>query len=193
MNEKDNKLNKGSFLYIGDQDKAEWGQPEGYPYKEITTILDGTFDFIDASGGIYGHQITDENFPIVYGKSYTIIWDGETYQCVATTIGNGQLVLGNLSFFGAGTDTGEPFLFVDQGHGKKMIATNDTAATHTITVRWENVYPISYEFLPQASQTTYGAIKKAAHVPHVTEAPTSNDFNKLLSALREAGIMRQSE
>ena len=123
--------------------------PEGYPYKEITTILDGTFEFIDASGGIYGHQITDENFPIVYGKSYTIIWDGETYQCVATTIGNGQLVLGNLSFFGTGTDTGEPFLFVDQGHGKKMIATNDTAATHTVTVRREIVYHIASEFLPE--------------------------------------------
>ena len=29
MNEKDNKLNKGSFLYIGDQDKAEWGLSRG--------------------------------------------------------------------------------------------------------------------------------------------------------------------
>ena len=34
MNEKDDKLNKGSFLYIGDQNKAEWGYPEGYPWKE---------------------------------------------------------------------------------------------------------------------------------------------------------------
>ena len=31
MSEKDDKLNKGSFLYIGDQNKAEWGVPEGYP------------------------------------------------------------------------------------------------------------------------------------------------------------------
>lgn len=56
-----------------------------------------------------------------------------------------------------------------------------------------NIHPIAPDFLPYANQTTYGAIKKAAHIPHVTEAPTSNDFNKLLSALREAGIMNQSE
>ena len=122
--------------------------PEGYPYKEITTILDGTFEFVDASGGIYGHHITDKNFTIVDGKSYTIIWDGETYQCVATTIDNGPLVLGNLSFFEAGADTGEPFLFVNQGSGKYMISTIDTDATHTVTVRWEIVYPIASEFLP---------------------------------------------
>lgn len=92
MSEKDEKLNKGSFLYIGDQDKAEWGYPEGYPKKSV------------------------------------------------------------------GTTT-----------------------------------PMASAFLPQATQTTYGAIKKAAHVPHVTEAPTSNDFNKLLSALKEAGIMSQAQ
>ena len=122
--------------------------PEGYPYKEIGTILDGTFEFVDASGGIYGHHITDKNFTIVDGKSYTIIWDGETYQCVATTIDNGPLVLGNLSFFEAGADTGEPFLFVNQGSGKYIILTIDTDATHTVTVRWEIVYPIASEFLP---------------------------------------------
>ena len=38
MSEKNDKFNKGSFLYIGDQDKAEWGYPEGYPHKEGETI-----------------------------------------------------------------------------------------------------------------------------------------------------------
>ena len=190
MSEKDDKLNKGSFLYIGDQNKAEWGYPEGYPYKEIGIILDGTFEFID-DNGLYMHKITDKNFTYADGKSYTVIWDGEAYQCVATTF-DGLSVLGNLGIMGLPNDTGEPFLFLMDDTGKSVFA-NDTAVTHTITVRWENVYPISYEFLPQAAQTTYGAIKKAAHVPHVTEAPTSNDFNKLLSALREAGIMSQSE
>ena len=192
MNEKDDKLNKGSFLYINDKEKAEWGYPEGYPHKGIGTILDGTFEF-ENSSGIYQYQFTDENFNIVDGKSYTIIWDVETYQCI-TTIVNGGIAFGNLSMFGQ-ADTGEPFIFTMSTTGTKMvyIYTMDTAATHTITVRGETFIPFSPNFLPQATQTTYGAIKKAAHVPHVTEAPTSNDFNKLLSALREAGIMRQSE
>ena len=121
--------------------------PEGYPYKEIRTILDGTFEFADNDGG-YVHLITDENFAIAGGKSYTVIWDGVTYQCVATDI-RGVLILGNLGLMDGGDDTGEPFLFVDQGNGQKAIGTNSTAATHTITVRGKVVYPIAPEFLPK--------------------------------------------
>ena len=122
--------------------------PEGYPYKEIGTILDGTFEFADG-GGLYMHQITDENFTIVDGKSYTIIWDSVTYQCVATT-SSGVLALGNLAVAGAGADTGEPFLFGIMGTNK-FIYTTDSAATHTVTVRREIAYPIAEEFLPESA------------------------------------------
>ena len=123
--------------------------PEGYPHKEIgAPILDGTFEFVYSSGaGVYMHQIVYENFTIVDGKSYTVIWDGETYQCVAATVNNAT-VFGNLAITGAGSDTGEPFLFVDQGDGQKAIGTNNTAATHTVIVRGEIAYPIAHEFLP---------------------------------------------
>ena len=122
--------------------------PEGYPYKEMATILDGTFEFSDHNG-IYMHRITDEDFIIIDSKSYTVIWDGEAYQCVATTIED-SLILGNLAIAGApDSDTGEPFLFIDQINGQKAIGTNNTAATHTITVRGEVVYPIAPEFLPK--------------------------------------------
>ena len=78
--------------------------PDGYPYKEQETILDGTFEFADG-GGVYMHQIADEGFTIVDGKSYTIIWDVETYQCVATDY-SGLPILGNLAVVHAGSDTG---------------------------------------------------------------------------------------
>ena len=83
--------------------------PEGYPYKEMATILDGTFEFSDHNG-IYMYGITDEDFIIIDGKSYTVIWDGETYQCVAITL-DGLPLLGNLAIAGVGDNTGEPFLF----------------------------------------------------------------------------------
>ena len=149
MNEKDDKLNKGSFLYINDEEKAEWGQPEGYPWKEIETILDGTFEFADGGDGIYMQQIADEGFTIVDGKSYTIIWDVETYQCVAITVDNGLVVLGNLAIVDAGNDTGEPFAFMDQGNGQKAIVTTDTATTHTVRVYPNTIHPLNGIYLPE--------------------------------------------
>ena len=145
--------------------------PEGYPYKEIRTILDGTFEFADSGRGIYMHQIADENFTYADGNSYTVIWDGEAYQCVAITIKNGIIALGNLAIAVVGTDTGEPFLFADKG-GQKLIMTTDTAATHTVTVRGEVVYPITSEFLPEG----YPYKKKSEILPEtVVQIETANE------------------
>ena len=203
MNEKDDKLNKGSFLYIGDQDKAEWGYPEEYPHSEIseTTIIDKleisgfTYDqdidaYIGPSESIM--QLLDSDPTIremaMNGKPFTIIWDGTPYNCVFNISISG---FGNPSLmYDSAPDTGEPFLIDIHG-----IFTKENNNSHTVEIKIvdEIIYPMASDFLPQANQNAYGAIKKAAHVPHVTEAPTSNDFNKLLSALREAGIMSQSE
>ena len=122
--------------------------PDGYPYKEQETILDGTFEFADG-GGVYMHQIADEGFTIVDGKSYTIIWDVETYQCVAITVDNGPVALGNLAIGSAGNDTGEPFVFMDQGNGQKAIVTTDTATTHTVRVYANTIHPLNGVYLPE--------------------------------------------
>ena len=120
--------------------------PEGYPYREtVGTILDGTFEFA-YTDGLYIHQITDENFAIVDNESYAVIWDGETYQCVATNYSD-LPIIGNLAIVHAGSDTGEPFLFAIQGTNK-LTYTTDTAATHTITVYKEIIHPIAEEFIP---------------------------------------------
>ena len=145
--------------------------PEGYPYKEMATILDGTFEFSDHNG-IYMHRITDEDFIIIDSKSYTVIWDGEAYQCVATTIED-SLILGNLAIAGApDSDTGEPFLFIDQINVQKAIGTNNTAATHTITVRGEVVYPIAPEFLPDKYVTETELASKGYLTSYTETDPT---------------------
>ena len=140
--------------------------PEGYPYKEMATILDGTFEFSDHNG-IYSHQITDENFTIADGKSYTVIWDGVTYQCVATNYRD-MLLLGNLAIAGVpDSDTGEPFLFADG-----MIAATNTVATHTITVRGEVAYPIASEFLPDEYVTETELMSKGYLTSYTETDPT---------------------
>lgn len=197
MSEKDDKLNKGSFLYIGDQDKAEWGYPEGYPSKNVqtTTLMEEQELAFALNDKVYSAQLTNA-FQIIEGQTYTVNWDGTEYECVGVAIDEDKCGLGNLYLLKVGDDTGEPFSYTyNKTYAIGGFMTLDTSASHTISVKITEgtVTPMSSDFLPQANQTTYGAIKKAAHVPHVTAAPTSNDFNKLLSALREAGIMRQSE
>lgn len=120
--------------------------PEGYPYKEMEAILDGTFEFAADSDG-YTHTISDENFRYTDGKSYNVIWDGTIYRCVADNYSD-LLILGNLAIAGPPIDTGEPFLFVDYNDGTKLIVTADTATTHTVTVCKEIIHPIAQEFLP---------------------------------------------
>ena len=197
MNEKDNKLNKGSFLYINDKEKAEWGYPEGYPKKSVqaTTLMEEQELAFALNDKVYSAQLTNA-FEIIEGQTYTVNWDGTEYECVGVTIDEDKCGLGNLYLLKVGDDTGEPFSYTyNKTYTIGGFMTLDTSASHTISVKITEgaVTPMTSAFLPQATQTTYGAIKKAAHVPHVTEAPTSNDFNKLLSALREAGIMSQSE
>lgn len=141
---------KNSFLYIGEDGKADWGVPEGYPYNSEETILDSTFEFEDYDY-IHVYMITDANFTLIDGKTYTIIWDGEVYQCIATSSHN-ITILGNLGL-GEGPDTGEPFLFTQADVGSTSITTRDTSATHTITVCAKTIYPISTDFLPTDSLT----------------------------------------
>lgn len=211
MNEKDDKLNKGSFLYIGDKDKAEWGYPEGYPYKEqklVTEFLpEIELDFYEIEGYFPSDPDLDVQVPdfgIEKNKLYRlrIMWDGVPYERTVSVIKDYAYVVGNLALTGEGDDTGEPFSILigrvtggDYTYEVDFSFMGASAGKHTVSIAEisETIYPMASDFLPQANQTTYGAIKKAAHVPHVTEAPTSNDFNKLLSALREAGIMSQSE
>ena len=195
MIEKDNKLNKGSFLYIGDQDKAEWGYPEGYPKKSVqtTTLMEEQELAFVLNDKVYSAQLTNA-FEIIEGQTYTVNWDGTEYECVGVAIDEDKCGLGNLYLLKVGDDTGEPFSYTyNKTYAIGGFMTRDTSASHTISVKRTEgtITPMASDFLPQATQTTYGAIKKAAHVPHVTQAPTSNDFNKLLSALREAGIMRE--
>ena len=197
MNEKDNKLNKGSLLYINDEEKAEWGQPEGYPKKSVqtTTLMEEQELAFALNDKVYSAQLTNA-FEIIEGQTYTVNWDGTEYECVGVAIDEDKCGFGNLYLLKVGDDTGEPFSYTyNKTYAIGGFMTIDISASHTRSVKTTEgaVTPMASAFLPQANQTTYGAIKKAAHVPHVTEAPTSNDFNKLLSALREAGIMSQSE
>ena len=152
MSEKDDKLNKGSFLYIGDQDKAKWGYPEGYPKKSVqtTTLMEEQELAFALNDKVYSAQLTNA-FEIIEGKTYTVNWDGTEYECVGVAIDEDKCGLGNLYLLKVGDDTGEPFSYTyNKTYAIGGFMTSDTSASHTISVKKieETVTPMAEEFIP---------------------------------------------
>ena len=122
--------------------------PEGYPKKSMQTITlmeEQQLAFVSGAGAVYGGALTDA-FDITTGQTYTVNWDGTEYECVCVSDSKEQY-LGNLSIYGQGDDTGEPFLYV---RWESVFLTLDTSASHTISVTTaeEVITPMAEEFLP---------------------------------------------
>ena len=152
MSEKNDKLNKGSFLYIGDQDKAEWGYPEGYPKKSVqtTTLMEEQAVGFTLDSTKYYAKLTNP-FEIFKGQIYTVKWDGTEYECVCFASTDNVYRFGNMSILGEGGDTGEPFLYTYKiSNQSGFFDTLDTSASHTISVKTteETVTPMAEEFIP---------------------------------------------
>lgn len=143
---------KNSFLYIGENGKAEWGYPEGYPSKSVqtTTLMEEQeVAFALTYDRIYEAPITNA-LEIVEGQTYTVKWDGTEYECICYILSS-MTVLGNLSIAGAGNDTGEPFMYINNPDMGSGFNTLDTSASHTISVKRieKTVTPMAEEFLPE--------------------------------------------
>ena len=135
--------------------------PEGYPSKTmgtVTLIEEQELAFALEDGTVYSAYLNGAP-EIVVGQTYTVNWDGTDYECVCVVYYKTILSLGNKSIYGAGDDTGEPFLYLSTG----AFATLETTASHTISVKkmGEIVTPMAGEFLPVASEDNYGAVKKS--------------------------------
>lgn len=191
--------------------------PEGYPKKtmETVTLMEEQEVAFALEGGFYSAQLTNA-FEIVVDQTYTVNWDGTEYECVCYTF-NSMPALGNLSIYGGGNDTGEPFIYVyNSNQAVAGFTANDTSASHTISVKRteEIVTPMAEEFLPvsggqlivvvynaNASGTehkadkTYDEISAAIEsgirvVIHSKKSITSADYTVYYHVLTEAGYYR---
>ena len=132
--------------------------PAGYPSKSVqtTTLMEEqAVAFALGSYNLYQASPT-EAVEIAVGQTYTVVWDGTEYICVSSLADSGPII-GNLSFAGAGDDTGEPFAYIyipDEAVGQ--FATLNTSASHTISVKTteEIVTPMAEEFLPTNTKNT---------------------------------------
>ena len=98
---------------------------------ETVLVEESTVTFA-AKNGIYMGQL-ESTFSATVGETYKVYWDGFVYECVCTDF-NEYIVIGNLFIGGSGSDTGEPFLMlVHNGIGIE-IYTEDTSASHIISI-----------------------------------------------------------
>lgn len=137
---------KNSFLYIGEDGKADWGVPEGYPYygEPVETVL------VD-NKTVSGNGIVNFYLEIKAGRKYCVTFDETVYECIGMELTGGITYIGNTSIseiISTDTDTGEPFLII-VGEGQTFIYLSD-GGSHVISVSAiaPAVYPMSAEYLP---------------------------------------------
>ena len=125
-----------------------------YTGDPVETVLveESTVSFAE-NHGLYVAQFPS-TFEATVGETYKVYWDGAAYECACVNF-NGKTVIGNLSIVGAGSDTGEPFIISIFKVGRIDIATQNTSASHTISIS-ANVAPITKideKYLPNTIAT----------------------------------------
>lgn len=90
------------------------------------------------------------SFTPVIGNTYTVMWDGESYDCTAYEYESGAIGLGNENYFYMESGGDIPFLILNGG---AFVVTESTADSHTISIfnRNEIVHKIDEKYLPKIS------------------------------------------
>ena len=147
--------------------------PEGYPSKSVGTVTlmeEQEVTFSDLGGGQMKAQSPVKlelgANPIKLGDKLTVVWDGVSYDAIVKGVEEGVLAFGNLSMADPSLEaTDEPFIYM-----YKLWVTSDTATSHTIKVisPQETYTPMDANFVPVATENTYGAVKTSDFIKMVT-------------------------
>ena len=101
-----------------------------------TVIVDNFIDtYADPEG--YGALWNTNELPfydLIRGETYTVVWDGVPYECVAVDDGYGGEALGNFVAVGETTDTGEPFFIYEEENGEWSGICANEAGEHTVSI-----------------------------------------------------------
>lgn len=122
-----------------------------------------------------------ESFNLVEGQTYTVSWDGTDHVCDGTLF-SGIPILGNLGILGAGPDTGEPFIFYNQGQWAVM--SKESATEHVIGIKTVTIPIVTLDekYLPKASEDGYGIIK-TSDVVSAYNFPTQVAHDQMVDAI----------
>lgn len=124
----------------------------GFGYDEIgyTVILPETgIECYNYQDGSYWGDLAVPD--LIRGNTYTVVWDGVEYSCVAEDDGFGGEKLGNFAIAGADDDTGEPFFIYEEQNGAYSGVAALTEGMHTVEISGYGiiVHTIDSKYLPQ--------------------------------------------
>lgn len=153
---------KNSFLYIGENDKADWGVPEGYPKKieDKTIIFEETTLEFTYQGLEQGTQ-SNCNVSFIENNTYIVNFNGTEYTCICRVESyrtDNIFCLGNRKYgyniiTNTNIDTGEPFLITYKPGDSyyKFRGPNEGFFTFSIIHDKSKIYTIDQNFLPGAT------------------------------------------
>lgn len=117
-------------------------------------------------------------FALEKGVTYKVNFNGIDYSCVGHIV-DGRVCIGNDSVFGLAQNTREPFFIKDQDNFSEWYVFLESGDACNITVSYSAIKQLDPIYLPTAA-----VISNATG-----ETPTAAEFNALLQALKDAGLM----
>lgn len=98
--------------------------------------------------GEMGEAVSPVTIEPVEGQSYTVNFDGVTYQCVCKMFGGTYLYIGSPTIFEL-EDTGEPFIYLYyNGQGMWGAYNADTEHVVSVSITAVHIVPIDDKFIP---------------------------------------------
>lgn len=182
--------------------------PEGYPSKveETTTLIEEQTASFSSMEGLMVSVLPINPDPSA-GQQLTVFWDGVPYNVTVMLINETYPAFGNLGMIGFGETTGEPFSYIDQGTGRELWVTSDTADSHTIKVISNKVIyeTIDENFIPKIKCVSYetqnltdaekeiarnniNALDKSVLIQIPTNFITASDFDTYYEKYKETGL-----
>ena len=124
-----------------------------------------------------------ENFDLVDGQTYRVSWDGTDYVCTGILFNN-ILLLGNLGIAGAGEDTGEPFVFLNQGQW--LVASTESATEHTIGIKTTTIQIVTLneKYLPTATNIVPGIAKIQVRNLDTTKSYSTEEVEEIYQSVQ---------
>lgn len=175
-------------LIKGISGASSWNDLTDKPFgEEVGVILPETELTINEE---YGFFLIPEVLPLEVGKVYTVIFNGEKYECEYLCVeenGEPMYIVGNGALFGgAGADTGEPF-GIALAEGIMALFAGDLLSC-TIAISGETIVPIPEKYLPEIPFFDLAAMGLPAVAVGSSATVDNVDLTEVFAAMSKGAI-----